>query len=94
MITSNTAGTVKAAGLPNITGNFALTRTGSTSVAAAACAGAFYQNGTDSNTRSGDSGLGNYPPKIMFSATRSSSIYGAANTVQPPAVTVRYIIKY
>ena len=31
---------------------------------------------------------------ISFNASRSSSIYGNSTTVQPPALTMRYIIKY
>ena len=31
---------------------------------------------------------------ISFDASRSSSIYGKSNTVQPPAVKMLYIIKY
>ena len=35
-----------------------------------------------------------YSNQITLDASRSSSIYGKANTVQPPAVIMRYIIKY
>ena len=35
-----------------------------------------------------------YSNQITLNASRSSSIYGKADTVQPPAVTMRYIIKY
>ena len=31
--------------------------------------------------------------KIIFDASRCSSIYGGSTTVQPPAVTVRYYIR-
>lgn len=31
---------------------------------------------------------------LSFDASRSSSIYGKSNTVQPPAFTVNYFIKY
>ena len=30
---------------------------------------------------------------FIFDASRSNSIYGSSDTVQPPAVTVRYLIK-
>lgn len=30
---------------------------------------------------------------VYLNASRSSSIYGKSTTVQPPAVTVRYLIK-
>ena len=88
---SATAGTVKSAGLPNITGTLLIDRGGQYN-------GAEY-TGAFSTTR------GNHfkapanvaesnPPLISFSASRSNSIYGASTTVQPPALTMRYIIKY
>ena len=89
---SNTAGTVKAAGLPNITGNFNAqnNRTGGRWQTVAT--GAFYNN----NPYPGqiNSGAGDPSTGYSFDASRSNSIYGKATTVQPPAVTVRFIIKY
>lgn len=87
---SDTAGTVKSAGLPNITGTF--TGVYDTSVISQ-YSGAFslshdYRHGFDyqsSATRQG---------KVTFSAENSSSVYGKSTTVQPPAVTMRYYIKY
>ena len=32
-------------------------------------------------------------PFFIFDASRSNSIYGSSDTVQPPAVTVRYLIE-
>ena len=29
-----------------------------------------------------------------FNASRANPIYGASNTIQPPALTIRYIVKY
>ena len=88
---SNTAGTVKAAGLPNIEGNgprvdlhycqnFAVT-------------GPYQKVPTAGSRRSSDIGNDD-SPIINFNASRCSSIYGNSDTVQPPAVTVRFIIKY
>lgn len=80
---SATAGTEKSAGLPNITGR---TRGAGNDVGN----GAFrilqedYAVGT----------LGSNKGILSFDASKSSSIYGNSNTVQPPAVTMRYIIKY
>jgi hypothetical protein len=31
---------------------------------------------------------------MSFSAANSNSIYGSSTTVQPPALTMRYMIKY
>lgn len=86
---SNTAGTVKAAGLPEITGTFGFTGgSGTTNVAGAFATQSSY------NTLSHNSSSGNTSQILSFSAARSNSIYGASTTVQPPAVTVKFIIKY
>ena len=77
-----TVGTVKSAGLPNITGSLTPA------------------NGTTSGAFVGDYASGGYqagPNTFLvasFNASRSSGIYGASNTVQPPAVTMLPIIKY
>ena len=82
---SATAGTVKSAGLPNITGELGFTIGGMQPT------GAFgfttkkmlpAVNGTNQN----------YSANI--DASRSSSVYGKSTTVQPPALSMRYIIKY
>lgn len=88
-----TSGTVKSAGLPNITSK-------STSFSGVCCwsgsstptqIGAIERTATDYRPSSGSVGSFQY---IDFDASRSSSIYGNSTTVQPPAVTMRYIIKY
>lgn len=83
---SDTAGTVKSAGLPNITGD-ANVIDGTSMVK-----GAFYVDGTSarmfSNTWNSNRNV------LRFDASRCSSIYGNSTTVQPPALTMRYIIKY
>ena len=87
---SNTAGTVKAPGLPNITGAFNGTKlTDGGEIAT----GAFQVGGSSGRATCKDS---TDETKYGFNidASRSSSIYGASTTVQPPAVTVRFIIKY
>ena len=77
--------TKKTAGLPNITGSMLPSdgRGGEHS-------GAFY-----SVSRSGwrDAGKGGTEYVWYFDASRCSSIYGAANTVQPPALTTRFLIR-
>ena len=90
-----TSGTVKTAGLPNITGsaefrsmdyNAGATPTGTT--------GAFYQTrgsyNLDGYKQENASVATNW---MILDASRSSSIYGNSTTVQPPALTMRYIIK-
>ena len=85
-----TAGTAKSAGLPNITGTF---HHGSTGAQNTVANGAFAINtaktytGDDNNSKS--TGY-----QTTFAAKSSNSIYGASTTVQPPALTMRYYIKY
>jgi hypothetical protein len=83
---SGTAGTVKAAGLPNITGAFQ----GDYNAADTKPEGVFYLMGKDVTGNAG----GGIDTMIGFNASRSSAIYGASSTVQPPALTMRYYIKY
>ena len=79
---SATAGTVKSAGLPNITGTF------------------YSMSSVVDGAFSVIDGKGTYAGennpyyRKSFDASRSSSIYGNSTTVQPPALTMRYIIKY
>ena len=90
---SATAGTEKSAGLPNITSK-------STDYKGVCCwsgnstpkqIGAIERTVTDYRPSSGTMGTFQY---IDFDASRSSSIYGNSATVQPPALTMQYIIKY
>ena len=81
---SGTVGAVKSAGLPNIkglVGNLAYAGSGA------------FTNRTDSGNGwgPGDMVANN---RAYFDASLSNSIYGNSNTVQPPALTMRYYIKY
>lgn len=83
-----TPGTVKAAGLPNITGTFEF------HIWAGDTSGAFYNNGGVKR----DGGTTNVSPGGTgsikgFSAKNSNSIYGNSTTVQPPALTLLPIIR-
>ena len=87
---SGTAGTVKAAGLPNITGSVSTSRfgygesnngSGALRLNANSATGPDYNSDTHSN-------------ELSFNASRFNSIYGASTTVQPPALTMRFYIKY
>ena len=86
---SATAGTVKSAGLPNITGRG--WNVGGTNILD--WSGAFKQTALNQigQSPSGSSLGGGW---INFNASLSNSIYGNSSTVQPPALTMRYIIKY
>lgn len=80
---STTAGYISA-GLPNITGTFSGGRDGEN------ISGAFYSTWSHA-TYDGGSHSMNY---ITFNASRSSSVYGASSTVQPPAIKVRVYTRY
>ena len=85
---SATAGTVKSAGLPNIKGQWGLGAWGSGDVFSGAST---YNNNIKVKTAYLDDATAAI---ISFNASKSNSIYGSSNTVQPPALTMRYIIKY
>lgn len=87
---NSTVGTVKSAGLPNITGTFGKVSQGFGGYNEAS--GAFGWTYLATNVI-GDA-ASDHNGTIDFDASRSSSIYGNSTTVQPPALTMRYIIKY
>lgn len=74
-------GTTLEAGLPNITGRFDAVPYSK----ASDWKGAFYSDGSSKNTPSGGDSS---KPNVCFSASRSSSIYGNSDTVQPAAYLV------
>ena len=80
-------GTYVAPGLPNITGSV----TGFTTHGLSHT-GAFSANGSSGDNAKGV-GSSWYVQGFSFNAANSSSIYGAADTVQPPAAAVNFIIK-
>ena len=82
---STTVGTVKSAGLPNITGTFAYDKsyvkpTGAFSLILQSVKGSGATTGSDE--------------LMEFNASNSNSIYGNSSTVQPPALTLLPCIKY
>lgn len=94
---SATSGTVKSAGLPNITGSF-LWREAESISPMGDFEGAFSSDGyvgTETMNLLQQSSYDGYRYKnAKFNASRSSSVYGNSTTVQPPALTMQYIIKY
>ena len=75
-----TAGQTVNAGLPNITGFVGL------SLWSYAASGAFYNiSHSDPNHNNARGSSGTHEQDIYMNAARSSSIYGASNTVQPNA---------
>lgn len=92
---SSTAGTVKQAGLPNITGNFATRGSSSGAGFPISSSGAFSHGAGSSNSWSMTLQTTSADRMVYeFDASNSNSIYGNSTTVQPPALTMRYIIKY
>ena len=83
---NNNLGTNKNAGLPNITGKFFQDIN-----AKGGLSGAFAYEGT------GQKNLANDAPSnsgfIVLDASKSNSIYGNSDTVQPPSVCLNFIIK-
>ena len=100
---SSSAGQYRDAGLPNIEGKVMI-RTGDFDGGGTIASG---QNGALKGVimESGNSvwhfalphveNSSNDPlDSLYFDASKSNAIYGKSNTVQPPALTMRYIIKY
>ncbi len=83
----NTPGQKVEAGLPNITGKLAYTKGGS-----APLDGAFVLTGINLNVAN-NNGTTTTTNNVGIDASRSSPIYGASDTVQPPALTVCYGIR-
>ncbi len=93
---STVAGTVKSAGLPNITGaqDTLNGSTGTPGTWSQASTGAFYNDGPNCYNDVATQGVSyDRASHLKFDASRSNPIYGASNTVQPPALTARFIIK-
>lgn len=86
--TESSVGQMVPAGLPNITGNMNSMMTES----GGSFSGAFYYNGKP-RTRGWVGNDYDEIRNIGFDASRSNSIFGKSNTVQPPAVKMLFIIK-
>lgn len=90
---SGTAGRVKEAGLPNIAGSIDFDKgTSPFNGNGAPSSGAFYSSAKGENYAEPGITGGQY--KLHLDASRSNAIYGKSTTVQPPALTMRYCIKY
>lgn len=79
---------VKGPGLPNIVGYFGGIKD---SVTDGQTSGAFY---ADPPTTGGVDAGGYQNARVHFDASRSNLIYGASDTVQPPALSLIPQIKY
>lgn len=89
------AGAEKSAGLPNIEGIIGVVSNGVNLAFPLDISGAFTSlNASSSCTIVSGSYTATGTYRTKFDASVSSSIYGGSDTVQPPALTMRYIIKY
>lgn len=86
-------GTSIAAGLPNITGFAESIPVGIFNKDPNSYSGALIPDGSYPYSASGQLG-GDYDLILRIDASRSSSYYGASDTVQPPAIATNFIIKY
>lgn len=84
--------TVVAAGLPNILGDFSEGWNDGTE-STNNLAGAIYAKVVNMRLRMAD-GIGNWDRRLSFDASRGNSIYGASDTVQPPALVLLPQIRY
>lgn len=89
-----TSGTVKAAGLPNITGGFSTRVFSDEANILYGASGSFSMEAGGSATTAQKLSTSQPVQIFSFNASNSNAIYGNSNTVQPPALTMQYIIKY
>lgn len=86
-------GTVKEAGLPNITGSIMQVATDADNQSEIGSSGVLYGS-WNSHMGGADTRKINGYITVSFDASRmSNSIYGKSDTVQPPAISVNYIIR-
>lgn len=86
-------GTVKEAGLPNIVGDFEAQSIGAKSVGSNSSSSPLFKVARVGTVDDGTSKTNNYQNIVTFDASQVNSIYGKSNTVQPPAISVNYIIR-
>lgn len=95
---SSAAGKYREAGLPNIKGTTKVAygeNNKTTNVGALTTN--IYTSGFANGRQDGGSGSDGEPIQsaiLTFNASKSNTIYGQSSTVQPSALTMRYIIKY
>jgi len=89
---STTSGTEKEAGLPNITGEWGWQNNTGVVAHENTLSGAFTRSGNLKNYALANAVQSN-TDNLKFDASLSNAIYGNSDTVQPPALTMVYIIK-
>ena len=92
---STTSGTEKEAGLPNITGEawIRVREGGSTADSIEQTTGAFTRGSSHKYKRATAVADDSESKSLKIDASLSNAIYGNSDTVQPPALTMVYIIK-
>lgn len=84
-----------SAGIPNITGSVRLTETNGDVSTIQSSSGAFTNTGAVTGGQGHIQITNNqFYQTLNFNASRSSSVYGASSTVQPPAIKVRVKTRY
>jgi len=92
LVGSNVAGTMLAAGVPNIDGNLAIDA--NMLHPTNSLCGAFYSESTPSQgTWSAPTSYSGNSYSVKFDASQSNAIYGNSDTVTPKSLSTRYIIK-
>lgn len=92
---STTVGTVKSAGLPNITGGHSEYVVSETTSKLSTSYGALKVNISQNNIFGSSSSTGaTYGFNFEINASNANGIYGNSETVQPPALTLLPCIKY
>ena len=94
VIQGGNSAAIKQAGLPNITGSFRYTRSDEYGFTVKNTVGAFSASTQSLTVKSTDGYNGSGNNTVDFSANKSNSIYGASNTVQPPALQLTPQIRY
>lgn len=89
---STASGAEKEAGLPNITGQLGNDSDSHAIFYAATTNGAF-TGSKKARLAGGGSSSGEWYASALLDASKSNAIYGNSDTVQPPALTMVYIIK-
>ena len=89
---STTSGTEKEAGLPNITGELVSLNAGTSNFQDTKFVNGAFSADTKWNAINGGGNTDSYG-EVSFDASKSNAIYGNSDTVQPPALTMVYIIK-
>ena len=91
---STTSGTVKSAGLPNIEGYIGIRGCTNATILGLSNGALSSETTTNLGDINNSTTSASHPTRLKFNARNSNSIYGNSTTVQPPAITMRYIIKY